>query len=70
MVLGVEMGGGVPVGRVVATAHMSAGHAHPPDCVIGSPETVAQKIAANLTALGATRCDLKYGMRASRTRRS
>jgi len=29
---------------------------------IGSPETVAQKIAANLTALGATRFDLKYGM--------
>lgn len=28
----------------------------------GSPETVAQKIAANLTALGATRFDLKYGM--------
>ncbi len=26
------------------------------------PETVAQKIAANLTALGATRFDLKYGM--------
>jgi alkanesulfonate monooxygenase SsuD/methylene tetrahydromethanopterin reductase-like flavin-dependent oxidoreductase (luciferase family) len=29
---------------------------------IGSPETVAQKIAANLPALGATRFDLKYGM--------
>jgi probable LLM family oxidoreductase len=29
---------------------------------IGSPETVAQKIAANLTALGANRFDLKYGM--------
>jgi probable LLM family oxidoreductase len=29
---------------------------------VGSPETVAQKIAANLTALGATRFDLKYGM--------
>ena len=27
-----------------------------------SPQTVAQKIAANLTALGATRFDLKYGM--------
>jgi probable LLM family oxidoreductase len=29
---------------------------------IGSPETVAQKIAANLRALDATRFDLKYGM--------
>jgi probable LLM family oxidoreductase len=29
---------------------------------VGSPRTVAQKIAANLTALGATRFDLKYGM--------
>jgi probable LLM family oxidoreductase len=29
---------------------------------VGSPETVAQKIVANLTALGATRFDLKYGM--------
>jgi alkanesulfonate monooxygenase SsuD/methylene tetrahydromethanopterin reductase-like flavin-dependent oxidoreductase (luciferase family) len=29
---------------------------------VGSPETVAQKIAANLTALGATRFDLKYSM--------
>jgi probable LLM family oxidoreductase len=29
---------------------------------IGSPETVAGKIAANLPALGATRFDLKYGM--------
>jgi alkanesulfonate monooxygenase SsuD/methylene tetrahydromethanopterin reductase-like flavin-dependent oxidoreductase (luciferase family) len=29
---------------------------------VGSPETVAHKIAANLTALGATRFDLKYGM--------
>jgi probable LLM family oxidoreductase len=29
---------------------------------IGSPETVAQKIGANLPALGATRFDLKYGM--------
>jgi probable LLM family oxidoreductase len=29
---------------------------------IGSPETVAQKIAANMTAVGATRFDLKYGM--------
>jgi probable LLM family oxidoreductase len=29
---------------------------------VGSPETVAQKIAANLTALGASRFDLKYGM--------
>jgi alkanesulfonate monooxygenase SsuD/methylene tetrahydromethanopterin reductase-like flavin-dependent oxidoreductase (luciferase family) len=29
---------------------------------VGSPEMVAQKIAANLTALGATRFDLKYGM--------
>jgi probable LLM family oxidoreductase len=28
----------------------------------GSPETVAQKIAMNLTVLGATRFDLKYGM--------
>jgi probable LLM family oxidoreductase len=28
---------------------------------VGSPETVAQKIAANLRALGATRFDLKYG---------
>jgi probable LLM family oxidoreductase len=29
---------------------------------VGSPETVAQKIAANLRTLGATRFDLKYGM--------
>lgn len=29
---------------------------------VGSPETVAKKIAANLPALGATRFDLKYGM--------
>ncbi len=29
---------------------------------IGSPETVARKIATNLTVLGATRFDLKYGM--------
>jgi probable LLM family oxidoreductase len=29
---------------------------------IGSPETVAQKIAMNLTTLGATRFDLKYGI--------
>lgn len=29
---------------------------------VGSPETVAQKIAANIRTLGATRFDLKYGM--------
>jgi alkanesulfonate monooxygenase SsuD/methylene tetrahydromethanopterin reductase-like flavin-dependent oxidoreductase (luciferase family) len=29
---------------------------------VGSPETVAQKIAKNLTALGANRFELKYGM--------
>ena len=29
---------------------------------VGSPETVARKIAANLTELGANRFDLKYGM--------
>jgi alkanesulfonate monooxygenase SsuD/methylene tetrahydromethanopterin reductase-like flavin-dependent oxidoreductase (luciferase family) len=29
---------------------------------VGSPDTVARKIAANLTALGANRFDLKYGM--------
>jgi len=29
---------------------------------VGSPETVARKIAANLPALGATRFDLKYGL--------
>jgi probable LLM family oxidoreductase len=29
---------------------------------VGSPETVAQKIAANLTTLNANRFDLKYGM--------
>lgn len=29
---------------------------------VGSPETVAQKIAANLSVLGATRFDLNYGM--------
>jgi alkanesulfonate monooxygenase SsuD/methylene tetrahydromethanopterin reductase-like flavin-dependent oxidoreductase (luciferase family) len=29
---------------------------------VGSPETVARKIATNLPALGATRFDLKYGM--------
>jgi probable LLM family oxidoreductase len=29
---------------------------------VGSPETVAQKIAVNLTVLGANRFDLKYGM--------
>ena len=29
---------------------------------VGGPETVAQKIAANITALGVSRFDLKYGM--------
>jgi alkanesulfonate monooxygenase SsuD/methylene tetrahydromethanopterin reductase-like flavin-dependent oxidoreductase (luciferase family) len=29
---------------------------------VGSPETVAQKIAANLKILGANRFDLKFGM--------
>ncbi|GCE29155.1 hypothetical protein KDA_46390 [Dictyobacter alpinus] len=29
---------------------------------MGSPETVAQKIAKNLPALGASHFDLKYGM--------
>ena len=29
---------------------------------VGSPETVANKIAANMRALGATRFDLKYGL--------
>jgi alkanesulfonate monooxygenase SsuD/methylene tetrahydromethanopterin reductase-like flavin-dependent oxidoreductase (luciferase family) len=29
---------------------------------VGSPETVARKIAANLRVLQATRFDLKYGM--------
>ena len=29
---------------------------------VGSPETVASKIAANVRALGATRFDLKYGL--------
>jgi probable LLM family oxidoreductase len=29
---------------------------------VGSPETVAQKVAANLKTLGASRFDLKYGM--------
>ena len=29
---------------------------------VGSPQTVARKIAANLTTLGASRFDLKYGM--------
>jgi probable LLM family oxidoreductase len=29
---------------------------------VGSPETVAKKIAANMTTLGANRFDLKYGM--------
>jgi alkanesulfonate monooxygenase SsuD/methylene tetrahydromethanopterin reductase-like flavin-dependent oxidoreductase (luciferase family) len=29
---------------------------------VGLPETVARKIATNLTTLGATRFDLKYGM--------
>jgi probable LLM family oxidoreductase len=29
---------------------------------VGSPETVARKIVTNLTALGASRFDLKYGM--------
>ena len=29
---------------------------------VGSPETVAQKIAANMSTVGATRFDLKYGM--------
>jgi alkanesulfonate monooxygenase SsuD/methylene tetrahydromethanopterin reductase-like flavin-dependent oxidoreductase (luciferase family) len=30
--------------------------------IIGSPETVARKIAANLRTLDATRFDLKFGM--------
>jgi hypothetical protein len=34
-----------------------------------SPETVAQKIAANPSALGATRFDLKYELEACRTKR-
>ena len=29
---------------------------------VGSPETVADKIAVNLRALGASRFDLKYGL--------
>jgi hypothetical protein len=29
---------------------------------VGSPETVAQKITANLPALGASRFELKFGM--------
>jgi alkanesulfonate monooxygenase SsuD/methylene tetrahydromethanopterin reductase-like flavin-dependent oxidoreductase (luciferase family) len=29
---------------------------------VGSPETVARKIAASLRTLGATRFDLKYGL--------
>jgi alkanesulfonate monooxygenase SsuD/methylene tetrahydromethanopterin reductase-like flavin-dependent oxidoreductase (luciferase family) len=29
---------------------------------VGSPETVAAKIAANMTTVGATRFDLKYAM--------
>jgi alkanesulfonate monooxygenase SsuD/methylene tetrahydromethanopterin reductase-like flavin-dependent oxidoreductase (luciferase family) len=29
---------------------------------VGSPETVTQKIATNMTTLGANRFDLKYGM--------
>ena len=29
---------------------------------VGSPETVAHKIATNLRALGATRFDLEYGL--------
>jgi hypothetical protein len=29
---------------------------------VGSPETVAQKIAQNVTTLGASRFELKYGM--------
>ena len=29
---------------------------------VGSPETIAQKIAQNLITLGANRFDLKYGM--------
>ena len=29
---------------------------------VGSPETVARKIATNLDILGATRFDLKYGL--------
>jgi hypothetical protein len=29
---------------------------------VGSPETVARKIATNLPVLGASRFDLKYGM--------
>lgn len=29
---------------------------------VGSPETVARKIAGTLRTLGATRFDLKYGM--------
>jgi hypothetical protein len=36
---------------------------------VGSPATVAQKIAASLTVLGANRFDLKYGMGASATGR-
>ena len=44
-------------------ARSAAGSARPQGALyVGSPETVAGKIAANLTALGANRFDLKYGM--------
>jgi 3-hydroxyacyl-CoA dehydrogenase len=47
-------------GPVIARVAVEAGY--PVSIAVGSPETVARKIAANLTALGASRFDLKYGM--------
>ena len=41
---------------------MTAAHVPPPAIAPIQSETVAQKIATNLRALGATRFDLKYGM--------
>ena len=43
------------------TRHQFDGEASPSGSLyVGSPETVAKKIAATITALGLTRFDLKY----------
>ncbi len=52
-----------PAGFPVPTPESFAYEVGPQGALyVGSPETVAQKIAANLKVLGANRFDLKYGM--------
>ena len=53
---------GGPVFGVTLTRPEFEQAVHEEALYVGSPETVAQKIATNLRALDATRFDLKYGM--------